>query len=448
MLRSCCCLLAAAAAACHAYEPAPVDLAAHAQLFAARLPDAAALRASAPGHTGAVDLADGLDLAEGRVVAAAFHPDCRLARLEAGVARADADHAGTLPDPELSADVARILESVPHRWLAAGSLALTLPLNGRLALERDLAAARLDERLARAWRAEREARDRLDAAWARWSADRARSLELRDLCARLQDLAAIADRLAAAGSLSRGGARVFALELRQRELELDAAATAAAAGELEVRQHLGLHPDAPVTLVPALVVPAHAADAAARAARLATSPALLPLHAAHHAAEAELALAVRRQWPDLVLRGGFEEEDAEPRAAFGLSLPLPLFSGNDAAIARARAGRELAAEALRAGHERAQQDLARAELLLQHAARRQQTIAEQLLPLAEQQLADGRRLAELGQLEPLLLLDAVVRLHAARTAALDSALAVALATVAVNERTGEPTPPDPAGDPR
>jgi hypothetical protein len=56
----------------------------------------------------------------------------------------------------------------------------------------------------------------------------------------------------------------------------------------------------------------------------------------------------------------------------------------------------------------------------------------QLLPLAEQQIADARRLADLGRLDTLLILDAITRSYEAKAAAIAVALAEARATIELN----------------
>lgn len=417
------------ACGCHGYTPAPVDLAAHVRAFAARLPSD---DGRADGTPGAFDLTDGLDLAEGRQVTLWFAPACRIARRRAGVATADEAHAGAWPDPVLGADFARILANVPYRWLAAADLGITLPLSGRLGRERALAAAQRGEALAEASLAELDALRTLTEAWVTWSAARAHADLTAQLSERLAELEVIARRLADAGQITQLAARAFTLERLQRLADADQARSDVARGERHVRQALGLHPDAPVALVPTLHPPDLApATPAAAAAALPTSPRLWPLQQAHAKAEAALALEVRKQWPDLVLSPGWQEEDGQPRLALGLSLPLPLFAGNDGPIAHAVAQRDLAAEMLRAGAEDLVHELADADAR-RLAAQAQSARAAELLPLADQQLADGRRLAELGQLDPLLILDALVRAHAARAHAVDAELAEAMATIARN----------------
>jgi hypothetical protein len=59
-------------------------------------------------------------------------------------------------------------------------------------------------------------------------------------------------------------------------------------------------------------------------------------------------------------------------------------------------------------------------------------VETQLIPLAQQQIEDARALAELGQLNTLLILDALTRSYEAKALAIDSALAEAEATVELN----------------
>ena len=437
-------------AACHSYSPAPVDLTAHLATFLARLPEPAAMAAAIGAETSpfTVDLTDGLDRREGRLVAICFFPECRTARARAGIAEAERDHAGRLPDPELSFDVARILETVAHPWIVGGALGIPLPISGRLARQRDLASAMVDEQLAAVWCSERAAADAVDAAWVRWSHEHARVELLAEVCSRLTGLCTIAERLVADGTLMHQSARVFTLERTQRELDLLAAQQTAAGLELELKRRLGLHPAAKVTFVPELAVDLQIADAGVRLGTLDLGPRVLPARIAHRRAERELALEVEKQWPDLVLAPGFAEEDAQPRVALGLSLPLPLFGGNDAAIARSRSARDAAAAALRQSFEIATQELAAAELRLTQVQARRAFVTERIVPLAEQQVEDGRRLAELGQLEPLLLLDALSRARDARLQALDASLQEALAVVAINEQGAGPQLPAAEEPPR
>src|SRR5687767_2237720 len=88
---------AALAAGCQTYEPEPVDLAAHAAAFAARLPSSPEVAAFAERlgraeaeRPFAFDPTDGLDRTEAQVLALLFHPELRTLRARAGIAAASA----------------------------------------------------------------------------------------------------------------------------------------------------------------------------------------------------------------------------------------------------------------------------------------------------------------------------------------------------------------------
>ena len=414
-------------ASCETYLAEPVDLAAHAQAFATR--DRNSGR-SDPGAN--VSPVDGMGLVEARFLALLLCTDLRAARLRAGVALASRDSAGRWDDPELSGDFARILESVAHPWLAGGSLAFTIPLLCRKAKEKEVAAVEHLRALEDAKVAEARVLDSLDADWVHWSVANSRVTLLEQLVARLSELEAIAARLANAHEITQASARVFGLERVAREIEIARGKGQAVQLEITISRWLGLPPGAQARLVGTTTIDLRLPSAEQRTAALPTSPRIALRKAEHQVAEHRLELAIAKQWPEIRLLPGFQEEDAQPRAAFGFSLPLPLWNRNAREIAVTRAERGLAAELARGEYERLVADLARAEARLAAAQAHRRRIATELVPLAGQQLADARRQAELGQLDTLLILDAVLRAHAAAMAQLDADAEEALAVVELN----------------
>ena len=127
---------------CASYQPSPLDLASHAELWSSRDAGdgsvrafAATLEGSSPPPNG-FDPDDGLSLAEGEVVALVYNPDLRIARLRAGVAEAVATHAGLWADPVLGVDFLTLTKNAPNPLLVAPSVGLTVPVSGRLEAER------------------------------------------------------------------------------------------------------------------------------------------------------------------------------------------------------------------------------------------------------------------------------------------------------------------------
>ena len=425
-------------AACHSYSAEPVDLEAHAREFAARALDGASVRQfaerlrSRDPNLPQFDLDDGLSLEEGRYLALLFNTELRTIRLRAGVARASAENAGRWADPELHGDFAKILESVGHPWVVSASIGLTLPITGRPGLEKELAESRHAEALVQARVAEARVLNELDKAWAQWSADRLGVELLEELSAQLTALEAIAARLSAGQLITRVEARAFTLERLTRQSQLLRAKSQLSAAEVDLKQLLGLPPDLTVAFVPATGVSQRIADPEQRRVHLADGPRVAIARREHDVSEHHLALAIRKQWPELTLLPGWQEEDGQPRAALGFSLPLPLWNGNAREIAETRAAREVAAETLRGSFERATQDLARAERRFLAAQGRRRLVDVELVPLAEQQVVEGRRLAELGQLDTLLILDAMTRSYEAKAMALEAVLTETEATIEIN----------------
>lgn len=424
-------LIATALAACATYNPAPVDLGEHARVFASRLPDLEAVRAFARAAFAVDAPSDAIDLATGKRIALWFHPELRQLRAEAGVARATADHAGVLPDPYLQGSVANKLGN-ENPWLVTSAFGLTLPLTGQLARAQDLADAQKGRALLHVLVREVQVQDELELAWVRWSVRASHVALLEQLRADLEGLAALAERLGEADEIARAEARAFRLEVVERTAQLLAASAERDEARAELDARMGLPPGNDLPLRPTDGVADRSPSTGAVEVDVVRGPALALLQRDHEVRERDLELQVSKQWPMLTLGPGVEEEDATNRPVINFLLPLPLWNRNQQVIAQAEAAREAAATALRIGCERALQTHHRA-VRREHAAReRVRVVDESLLPLCASQLADVRRQAELGHLDPLLILDAVTRTHDARFAWLEAQLAAAEATAQKN----------------
>jgi outer membrane protein, heavy metal efflux system len=434
----CAALSAIVAAGCQTYAPAPVDLADHARRFAERIPDAALVRAFAERlrlHDPAIhdfDVADGLSRAEARYVALLFNPALKVVRAEAAVAQATAELAGLWEDPQFSGSVALVLENAwPHQWIAGALVGQTLPITGRLGLEKALAESQHAQALIHARRAEADVLNSLDVVWVKLSAARLRVDLLTGLVQRLTDLEQIALTLVASQALSQIEARAFTLARVRHQADLVAARGGAEGAELRLRELLGMPPWSELRIEPDLST-AERVPAAEQAATLRQSPLVATAKREHDVAERGLQLAISKQWPELWLQPGWQEEDAQPRAALGFSLPIPLWNANAQEIAEKRAARDAAAERLKERLEAVTHALAQATTRRRAAVEQRRILDTELLPLTERQVVDARRLAELGQLDTLLILDAVTRAYEAQFAAVASAVTEAEATVELN----------------
>ena len=451
----------AALAGCQAYEPRPLDLAAHREAWHARVLEQGSLaeflerlELGSYGRAGALDPSDGLTLDEGRLVALALHPDLRLARLRVGRAAAGAEHAGRWADPELSLSVLRITESVPDPWVIAPGLGFAIPLPGRLAAERGLAGAELRAARAAVVEAEWSVWHEVERAWVEWSAARLRAEETRRLVDALEGLVRTTSQLAERGELPRTEAALFLVEQAQRRNRLRWLEGEARAAEQRLRARMGLAPEASVELVTTLAIPPPSpsagpatADAPTVPDRIAASnPSLRRLRREYEVSEQTLRREVREQVPDLTLGPLFESDEGQSRVGLLGAIPLPFLNANARAIAEARVAREIARAALEAEYEslvgRWAAAAARAEALAEQRA----DMEAVLVPLVDRQLEDAVQLLRLGEGTSLVLLESLARAHQTKLDLVETSSAEALARAEVAHLIGPPDP-EPGEEP-
>lgn len=447
-------LLLAGLAGCQSYKPQPLDLAAHGRIWRSRDATSETVVAYARDleQRGVVatryDPADGLALAEAEPVALLFNPGLRAARLRARVTAAGAAEAGRWEDPELGIDAERIISGVDDPWVLGGMLSITLPLSGRLSLEKDKALAQADMERLKALGAERKAIADLREAWLEWSANVERAALARDQLEALEAAATTAEKLRAAGELDSTDARVFAIERATRQAQLREHDAAARVGEMHLKSRLGLTPQAPVTLVPALGFALRNPNQAGLVSTPFSPvdwqhPRMLIARAEYEVAERALRLEIQKQYPDLKIGGGFGTDEGDERILGGLSLPLPLWNANRRAIAEARATREAARAEAESVHEQLAADLAEAQLRLGTASDRMAFVDKELAPLVDEQLRTVRQLGRMGDASTLLLLEALKSAYDAKLQVIEVRLAAARAAARIESLLERPIAADP-----
>lgn len=448
----------ALASACQAYEAHPLQLAAHARAVEARASDAdasvaftARLAAGPEPLHAPFDLSDGVSSREGEVLALFYNADLRVARAQAGVALAAFDNAGLWKDPELGVDGAQVLS--PGNALEVGlRLALTLPVSGRLAAERARAGAAYEVELRRIISLEWRVRAEVRRGWRAWSVTTEKARLLREVIGQVERINGIAAHLEQAGALRKADRRLLQIELVGRRAELAAVELDARFARLDLLGLLGLAPDAALELrgdplpppSPSAALPELAEERGARLIRC--NPELALLNAEYDLAEEALRLALRKQYPDVALGGGYGSEADDHRVLFGLSLPLPFQNANRAEIAVARAQRDLARARSETALERVARELRQTELALEAARAQRAWIEAELQPLLTEQSQNLEQLAELGDIDALLWLETVSRQFDARSRLLALALAEAHAELRWHELLG-PNEPAPAPAP-
>lgn len=444
MLLACSIMFASIGSGCQSYERLPLDSDAAREAWLTRSPSNETARqfadrlALAEGReTGTFDPADGLTLAEAEPVALVFNRDLRLARLEADVTRATADHAGLWDDPVLGVDIERVVSGVPDPWVVAGTVGLTIPISGRLEVEQSRAGAEHAAELQRLAAQEWATRAALRELWVRWSAETARLALTAELVERLRTISTVAESQERAGVVSRIEARLFRVELGGGEADLIGTRARAKELELQIRDILGIAPDAPVLLIGAIAFEPRGTDPSwLQSTMESANPELDAIRRAYEVAEESLRLEIRRQYPDLTIGPGFGTDQGDERVLLGLSLQLPLWNRNQQGVARAMANREVARGKFDSTLEHLGSKLAIAQARFDAGRSMRQAIESKVLPLADEQEAEMRRVAELGRVDPLLMLEAIKSQHEAKLRLVEARAAEALGGVWLDELVG------------
>jgi len=431
---------------CASYEPAPLDLPKTHDALLTRTPEDETARqfaqrlAVVEGTSAVFDPSDGLTLGEAEAVALVFNRDLRLARLEANVTRAVADFAGLWDDPVAGVDIERIVSGVPDPWVVAGTVGLTIPISGRLEAEKKRAGAQHAAELQRVAAKEWATRAALRELWIEWSAQMNRLRLATELTERLGKVVTLAERQEKAGVMSRIDARLFRVELAGAEAEIIATRARTRELELQLRDMLGLAPAAPVQLIETLTFAARETGSAGYLQAIeGGNPELAAVRAEYEVAEQSLRLEVRKQYPDLTIGPGYGSDQGDDRVLLGLRLPLPLWNRNRQGVAEATADREVARGRFANTYEHLASRLAIAQTRHDAGRAMREAVEAHVLPLADEQDADVRRIADLGRVDPLLFLQTLKAQYAAKVRLIDARAVEAIGAVRLDELIGPPS---------
>jgi len=433
-----------ALAGCQSYQSKPLEPERALDAWASRTADDDSLRAFAESldrSAGAesYDPSDGIQLHECERIALYYNPDLRLARLRAGVEAASAGHAGLWGDPELGFDAIRVTDTGEDPWIVGGSLAITIPISGRLDAERQRSDAALRASLSRVAEEEWETRMSVRRAWYEWSASALRVERSQSLIESIASLAESTDRLAQAGEIPATQAALFEIERVTHARTLDRLRSETEEHEQRLRRLLGISPDAPLALQPSLSPP-DTRDVPPNDELVEHHPTMTRLQDEYEVAEKTLLREFRKQYPDLTIGPTYESDQGSSRIGITGGIPLPILNSNKRSIAEARAERELARAAYETALERLISDVAIAQERNRRARLQRATYESEIIPLVDRQLRDTRRLLEIGESDGALLLDSLKRTGRASMELIDSRLEEALAATRLAALVGpEPT---------
>ncbi|MEO0508363.1 MAG: TolC family protein [Verrucomicrobiota bacterium] len=401
---------------CQSFEPEPLDASKHISEWEARSADTEAVRNFVnrlqKTQHGPVqfDLTDGLDLEEGELISLIYNTSLRLERLKAGIAEASSENAGLWEDPEFNINLLRITESIPNPWTLSSALSFTVPISGRLEIEKKRADAEHTAALIHVAESEWNVSLQLRNAWVKWSALQLEMEESERTARVLESIVESQTALLESGEIREIEAGLFSIESTSHRMEIARLQGELEQGEQRIKALLGLQPKASVNLVPRInldksEVTGTFAEDNLTLERLATE---------YSIAELRLKEEIRKQYPDLKIGPQYESDEGDSSWGAISAIGLPLLNRNKADIAEAEAKRDVARSAYEAELEHLSGQLfnllARRNALLEQ----QQILKEQLVPKVDRQLARSKQLLEIGEGSVTLLMDGVIRSHQAK----------------------------------
>ena len=463
------CAVIMGAAGCQSYQRRPLDLTDYASKWVDRALDVepistyAASLADTADSPASFDSTDGLSLNEAEAVALHFNPQLRLMRAQAGVPLASAEEAGWWPDPGFQARVLRFVnrgdktrfkadgpsfdgvnaggtETTPlgfrrvggdfinEPWIVGAGLSITVPISGRLAVEKTLRWSQYSAAWRRILLAEWDLLTRFRGVWLEWSTSQERLNAANGYVGELAPLVEISQQLLVAGELKPTESRLLHIELARRRMNILVFEREVERQRLALHSMLGLSPNAPVSLRPDVFISPISVQPDLRCdALLQNHPQIKSVEAEYETAEQQLRLEIRQQYPDLKIGPNYSYEEGFSRFGLSFGFPIPLWNRNRQAIAESLAQRDAAQSRAHATVERVLSELAQAESRLTYASGQRAMLLENVAPLVDRQVDDSRTLLSLGEVDVLLLRDALTGFFETKLDLLDVTLAEAKA---------------------
>jgi len=393
-------------AACTSVPPEPIDPKTELEAFNARRPTREPMVSGGQVldlQAVIIDPSDGVSLAEAAWVALVFNPDLRVARAEAGVTQARADHAGLWPDPSIGLQFSRLIDAADNPNELFGLVWFTIPVSGRLeaevAMRGEERRAALTDVAALEWTTVCDLR----AAWSRWSTTRQSLDGASDQLRALEDAESTAAALAELGESGRSDSQIRHGAVAVARAELIEAIAREADERTAVLRILGLPYSEAGSLVPEVLdLPGNSTcdDASALERRIIDgSPSIRRALVRYAVAEAKLVLEVRKQYPDLQVGPGFGQQDGFEQFQLGLNIPVPILNANRGGIAEAAALRAVARAEVEHAVAMAALDAGQACRRVAASREIRSALEASLLPSLDRQATLTRELAAMGELD-------------------------------------------------
>lgn len=354
------------------------------------------------------NLNDGISLREAEVTALFYNPTLSTSRIRSGLPDVQKKYAKLWDDPELEVDGEYFSSKDDNPLNFTSGLSITIPLSGRLDVQREIAKESLTASkaslLAEEWALVVEIRQR----WIERLFLSEKVLAIKDIINDHEEAIKLVPHYRAAKVATIIDEQNLLIE--KEELEDDLRLI-----QLEIRQNkltllslMGLHPDANWKLIIDREVIDRAIIFKNEKKDWLSYPEIQKILSQYEIAQLRLKLAIRRQVPDLKLGLGAGREEGESLMAFGLGLThVPFFNKNSLEISETALERKAHSEEVLNSIQVLVNKRASAKQQLEISIARVSHMENKLLPLVEKQLTDAKRLTKLGELDLYLLVEAI-----------------------------------------
>jgi outer membrane protein TolC len=373
-------------------------------------------------------------------------PDVQEALAEYRTALAVARINTPLPNPGLEIGpqfgFGPDLEPV-NRLTPFGSIGFTIPLGKRLRRQTELNRAIAEVARVHAQARFREIYLELRAQYTELAIGRQSMATRREIAVAAEKTLSAGRQLVQAGQATALDMALFELEHQRSLVEVIGAEREVVETEGKLSKLLGVHferlHELPAQALPALPQAIPSCDAL-REQLILNHTELARLRAHYEAAERGLRLEISKQFPDLQIGPGWDNEIGEKKTVIGLTLgiELPLFDRNQQGIAEARKKREEIRAKYEAEAKRALAEMERSYRDVGLARRNAALLREKILPLARTNVELARRSIEAGAADALRLLDAERSEREVHVEALTASLEEYRAWVALEQVVGVP----------
>lgn len=377
------------------------------------------------------NLSDGISLKEAEVTALFYNPALSASRISSGLPEVQKKYARLWEDPELEID-GEYFSSIKEDSLNySGGLALTIPLSGRLDVQKEIAEASLAVQkasiIAEEWALVVEIREK----WAERHFLLEKAKVLKEMVTDHEKTLKMIPHFRAAKVatiIDEQNLKIEKEELEDEQLKL----------ELELKNNhlillrlMGLHPDGNWSLtIDSKEIARSFSSNLQQKNLLLSNPNLQKVLGHYEVAQLHLKLVIKRQIPDLKIGLGAGTEDSSSLMAFGLGLShLPIFNRNRLDISVSEIERKKKGEEILISVQNLMSQRASAYQRLEIANHRIKNIKTRLLPLAIKQVWDAMRLAKSGELDLFLLVEAIKKKGETKLTLLETELEMSYANL-------------------